>query len=219
MDFDNGPMADPQSTRAIDLLDPKELARDSQGVFRAIYERRAIRVYSGESVSRSQVDALVDAAIHAPSAVNAQPWAFVVVQDDGLLHRYAEEAKALLLAEPAPPEVTNSGLPELDRLRQMVSEPGYALFHGAGTLIVIYATSGAGVPDCFLAAQNLMLAAWALGLGTCPIGLATPLFNREAIKKELGIPSEWTAALPIVVGHPAGKFPPTSRRPAVLTSR
>lgn len=188
-------------------------------MFSAIYERRAIRVYSGEAVSRSQLDALIDAAIHAPSAINAQPWAFVVVKEAGLLDRYAEEAKALLLAVPAPPEVTNSGLPDLDRLRQMVAEPGYSLFHGASTLIVIYATSAGGVPDCFLAAQNLMLGGWALGLGTCPIGLATPLFNREAIKKELDIPPDWRAALPIAVGHPSGAVAPTPRRPAIVKWR
>lgn len=205
--------------RAINLLDRDALLRGGQGVFSAIYERRAVRVYTGEAVSRAQVDSLIDAAIHAPSAVNAQPWAFVVVEEADLLHRYGEEAKAVLLAEPAPPEVTNSGLPELDRLRQMVSEPGYVLFHGAGTLIVIYSTSIGGVPDCFLAAQNLMLAAWALGLGTCPVGLAVPLFNRKEIKKELGIPVNWLAALPIVVGHPAGAVPPTPRRPAVVTWR
>jgi nitroreductase len=101
----------------------------------------------------------------------------------------------------------------------MVSAPGYALFHGAGTLIVIYATNAGGVPDCFLAAQNLMLGAWELGLGTCPIGLATPLFDRDEVKKELDVPANWRAALPIVVGHPAGVVPPTSRRSAVVTWR
>lgn len=210
---------EPKGARAVDLLDQEVLARGGQGVFSAIYERRAIRVYSGEGVSHSQVNALIDAAIHAPSAVNLQPWAFVVVEDAHLLDRYAEESKALLLADPAPPEVANSGLPDLDRLRQVVSEPGYSLFHGASTLIVIYATSAGGVPDCFLAAQNLMLGAWALGLGTCPIGLATPLFNLEAIKKELDIPPNWFAALPIALGHPAGEVPPTPRRPAVVTWR
>lgn len=188
-------------------------------MFNAIYERRAIRIYSGQPVSHSQIGALIDAAIHAPSAVNSQPWRFVVVEDPHLLERYAEEAKGLLLAEPSPSEVITSGLPDLDRLRQMVAAPGYALFHGARTLIVIYATNTGSVPDCFLAAQNLMLAAWALGLGTCPIGLATPLFNRDSIKEELAIPSDWMAALPIVIGRPAGPATPTSRRPAVVTWR
>jgi nitroreductase len=187
-------------------------------VLEAIFARRATRAYTGETVARAQVEALIEAAIQAPSAVNAQPWAFVVVQDSQLLDRYAEEAKALLLGEPTA-EVTASGLPDLDRLRQMVSEPDYALFHGADTLIVIWATSTDGVRDCFLAAQNLMLAAWDVGLGTCPIGLAWPLFNRAEVKAELGISPTWVAALPIVVGHPAGSVPPVPRRPPVVTWR
>ncbi len=187
-------------------------------VLEAIYSRRATRTYTGETMSRAQVDALIEAAIQAPSAVNTQPWAFVVIQDRDLLDRYAQEAKALLLGEPTA-EVAASGLPELDRLRQMVSEPDYALFHGADTLIVIYATSTLGVRDCFLAAQNLMLAAWDLGLGTCPIGLAGPLFNRAEVKAELGIAATWEAALPIVVGHPTGTAPPVSRHPPVVTWR
>lgn len=187
-------------------------------VLDAIYARRSVRVYTGEAVTRAQVEALIDAAVQAPSAVNAQPWAFVVVQDRDLLDRYAEEAKALLMGDPSA-EVELSGLPDLDRLRQMVSEPGYAMFHGAGTLIVIYAISADGVRDCFLAAQNLMLAAWDIGLGSCPIGLAVPLFTRGEVKTELGIPSTWAAALPIVVGHPAGTASPVPRRPPVVTWR
>ncbi len=188
------------------------------GVLDAIYERRAIRAYTGETVARAQVETLIEAAIQAPSAVNVQPWAFVVIQDHDLLHRYAEEAEALLLGEPTA-EVANSGLPDIDRLRQMISEPGYALFHGAGTLIVLYATGTDGVRDCFLAAQDLMLAAWGLGLATCPIGLAGPLFNRAEVKEELGISSTWVAALPIVVGHPAGTAPPVVRRRPLITWR
>jgi nitroreductase len=202
--------------RAIDLLDTDALVHGGHGVFNAIYERRSIRFFSEEAVSHAHVRALLDAAIHAPSALNAQPWAFVVIQDRLLLDRYSKEAKELLLAEPLQPEVINSGLADLDRLRREVSEPGYALFHGASTLIVIYATNAGGVSDCFLAAQNLMLGAWALGLGTCPIGLATPLFNRDVVKKELNVP-DWTAALPIVVGRPARVVPPTPRRPVAVT--
>lgn len=187
-------------------------------VLEAIYARRATRAYTVETVARAQVETLIEAAIQAPSAVNAQPWAFVVIQDRDLLDRYADEAKALWLGEPTA-EVTASGLPEIDRLRQMVSEPGYAMFHRASTLVVIYATSTDSVRDCFLAAQNLMLAAWDLGLGTCPIGLAGPLFNRAEVREELGIALAWVAALPIVVGHPAGTAPTVPRRPPIVTWR
>jgi len=151
-----------------------------------------------------------------PSAVNCQPWAFVVIQERKALARYANEGRQLLLEEPPVVEVVESGLPEIDRLRRMASDPDFELFHGAPSLVVIYATSADGVPDCFLAAQNLMLASWTIGLGTCPIGLARPLFNRAEVKKELGVSPEWTCALPIAVGWPVRETQPTSRRPAQI---
>ena len=73
---------------------------------------------------------------------------------------------------------------------------------------------------CWLAAQNLMLAAYALGLGTCPIGLAVPALNDSAIKKELNIPSEVTAVAPIIVGVPRGAISPVPRKgPEILSWR
>ena len=193
-------------------------ATEAADAVKAIYQRRAVRVYDDKPVTRDNVDFLVDAAIHAPSAVNRQPWAFVVIQEREVLARYAKEGKQLLLNEPPVIEVVESGLPDMDRLRQMASGPDFELFHGAPALVVIYATSADGVPDCFLAAQNLMLAAWTLGLGSCPIGLARPLFNRAEVKEELGVSREWPCALPIAVGWPDGETPPTSRRPAQIVA-
>ena len=189
---------------------------EAASAMKAIYQRRAVRTYDDKPVSRDDIQLVLDAAIHAPSAVNCQPWVFVVIQEREVLARYAKEGRQLLLNEPPVVEVVESGLPDMDRLRQMASGPDFKLFHDAPALVVIYATSADGVPDCFLAAQNLMLAAWTLGLGTCPIGLARPLFNRAEVKEELGVSPEWPCALPIAVGWPDGETPPTSRRPAQI---
>lgn len=208
----------------VDHSDPKLAHRptkfhpDGEKVFAAIYDRRAVREYTSEPVTREDVHVLLYAAIQAPSAVNRQPWAFVVIQQPEVLERYARQGVDLLVNEPLAPEVANSGLPELERLRRLVAAPGYQLFHGAPTLVVVYATAATGLGDCFLAAQNLMLAAWAMGLGTCPIGLAAPLFNRPDVKTALGVRPEWVAALPIVVGHPAGRSPLTGRRPPSIAA-
>jgi nitroreductase len=69
------------------------------------------------------------------------------------------------------------------------------------------------VADCWLAAENLMLAACAAGLGTCPIGLAVETLNTPQWKRELGVPPEMTAIVPIIVGLPAGQTPPVPRKP------
>jgi nitroreductase len=200
------------------LSSPRAYVGESEGALREIYERRAVRAYTDQSVTRENVELLLDAAVHAPSAVNSQPWAFVVLQDRELLARYAESGTELLRIDPPGIEVVQSGLPDLDRLRQMASGADFKLFHGAPTLIVIYARRIEGLPDCFLAAQNLMLAAQSLGLGTCPIGMAIPLFNRAEVKAELTIPPDWSAALPIVVGWPAGETAPSHRHPALIAA-
>lgn len=177
-------------------------------VFDAIYQRRAIRRYSDEPVTRIEIEGLLEAAIMAPSATNAQPWAFVVLQGPDELARYAREGRDLLMSA----SCGGGGLFE------MVAAPDFELFHDAPAVIVIYATYANAVAECFLAAENLMLAAWAMGLGTCPIGLARALFELDRVKVELKIPPSWTHALAIAVGHPTGEAAPTSRRAALVVT-
>jgi nitroreductase len=178
---------------------------------RAIRERRAVRAFTDQPVAEPVIRTLIDAAIQAPSAMNAQPWAFVVIEQRRLLDDYAERAKShyltLELSEPYRGEA-----------REILSRPGYDLFHGAPVLLVICARADHhdNVSDCFLAAQNLMLAACDAGLGTCPVGFARPYLDLPEIREALGVPPGWLVALPLVVGHPAGATHGPGRRPATI---
>jgi nitroreductase len=179
----------------------------------AIRHRRAVRSFTAEGVEESALRALIDAAIQAPSALNAQPWAFVVIDDRALLADYDERAKAHYLTLEFPEACKSQAC-------EILTRPGYQLFHGAPALVVIYARSGGhhdNVADCFLAAQNLMLAACD-GLGTCPIGFARPFFGLPEVRDALGVSVEWQPALPLIVGHPAGPTPAPGRKPAVILS-
>jgi nitroreductase len=111
-----------------------------------------VRTFTDQSVERSAVQTLIDAAIQAPSAMNAQPWAFVVIEDRGLLHEYADHAKAHYLTLELPE-------PYRTEAHEILSGPGVDIFHGAPTLVVICARADHHdtVSDCFLVAQNLML--------------------------------------------------------------
>jgi nitroreductase len=194
------------------------VARPEGAVFQAIYERRAVRAYAPTPVPAATIHALLEAAVQAPTAMHYEPWAFVVIQNAGMLKRCSDRAKAMLLDAAAghmdlfrQPGVT----PGDDHLTRRLADPAFNIFYDAGTLIII-----CGKPrgyfvtaDCWLAAENVMLAACALHLGTCCIGLAVPLFNTPEVKGELHIPADVTAVAPIIVGTPAGTVPALPRRP------
>lgn len=177
-------------------------------LMQAIRHRRAVRAYKDRPLERATVEELLDAAIQAPSAMNAQPWAFYVVQEKALLKQWSDRAKVAFLAE-APP----ADLPE--PYRQILTDPAFNLFYDAPALILICAKPGGMVPaeDCSLAGQTLMLAAHGLGLGTCPIGFARVWLNRPEVKLELGIPADYQPVLPIIVGYPRETPAPRERRP------
>lgn len=172
-------------------------------VLDAIRQRRAVRNYSAKPVSEAEVRALLDAAAWAPSARDLQPWSFVIIQDRQRLREISERAKQALQSDPH----WKTALP--------LSNPGFDIFYGAGTLILICAHQHGFAPlgDCYLAGENLMLAACGMGLATCPIGLARDVLRASDLRTALHIPAGEQPVLPIVVGHPAGAAPPTERAP------
>jgi nitroreductase len=180
----------------------------------AIRTRHAVRSYRRQPVLEQDVRRLLDAAVRAPNAKNEQPWSFAVVQNRELLQRYSDQAKALLLAESSAGAATN---------RVLFNSQSFDVFYGAGTLIVICGRTDNEytVADCWLAAENLMLTACDLGLGTCPVGSAVAVLNSPKVKAELAIPREVTAIAAIVVGYsdePAS-LPTPRAAPRILSFR
>jgi nitroreductase len=182
----------------------------------AIYRRRAVRAYTGTPLDEPTIRKLLEAAVQAPTAIHLEPWAFVVVQNAHTLQALSERAKALAVAEAQHHDLVKmpGGTPPSDRLAVLAS-PGFNVFYNAGTLIAICGRpiSAYVAADCWLAAENLMLAACAMGLGTCPIGFALPVLNTPEVKAELGIPADVTVIAPIVVGVPSHSVPPVLRKP------
>jgi nitroreductase len=173
----------------------------------AISGRRSTRDYTGQPVDEETVRRLIDAAVHAPSASNGQPWTFTVVRDQVLLDRISDAAKAHMLA-------TLPDGPQSDRYRTMLSDASFHIFYHASALILISGTAqspwvGA---DCALAAENLMLAAYSEGLGTCWIGFAQGFLNTSDGKSALGLPATSVPVAPIIVGHPKSKVAPVPRK-------
>ncbi len=175
-------------------------------VMNAIYGRRAVRAFTPEPVSRTTIERLIDAAIHAPSAMNLQPWSFAVIEGAARLATLSAPAKRHFLS------ILPADGPEAE-LRADLEDPAFNIFYGAPCLIIVGATSPArqASQDCCLAAQTLMLAAYDLGLGTCWIGLSTPWLQLPATRTELGLPADCLPVAPIIVGVPRSHPLPTSR--------
>ncbi len=128
----------------------------------AIYARRATREFTTEPVDERTIRKLIEAAVQAPSAVNQQPWSFCVVRDKAVLARISQDAKAYMLRSSPVGLVSH-------HFEQILNDPNFDIFYHAPVLVVISSTTEIpwAVEDCALAAENLMLAACAEGLGTC----------------------------------------------------
>lgn len=174
----------------------------------AIYGRRATRAFTSEPVSTSALELLVEAAIQAPSAVNEQPWDFAIIRNKALLDQISTAAKGHVLNASKIGDVPS-------HLRKHLEDPAFHIFYHAPALIVISAkTSEWAVEDAALAAENLMLSAYAQGFGSCWIGFAQRWLETEEGQRSIGVPPDFTAIAPIIVGHPAASMPPVPRNPA-----
>ena len=202
-------MATPQLERPLSALD-------------AIYTRRSVRSFTNKTIDEATVCALLDAAVQAPTAMLEQPWLFVVVQDERLLRSLSDLAKTLWIREPLLRPSSHRAEESIPpaAIAARLADPDFNIFYDATTLVVICARRADGfiTADCWMAAENLMLAASALGLGTCCIGGALPALNSPEGKEALGIPPDVSAIAPIVIGVPSGAAAPVPRRDPEIVS-
>jgi len=175
----------------------------------AIYTRRSIRAYQNKPVDRALIEQCIEAAVQAPTAMNAQPWSFAVIQDAAVLKDLSDRTKAHLLA-------VMDKMPALEGYRETIENPDFSVFYNAPALIIICARPDAGpapTTDCATAAQNLMLTARSLGLGSCWIGFAGMYLSSAEAKRQFGIPEDYRVEAPIIIGYPDGEFSTMEKNP------
>jgi nitroreductase len=173
--------------------------RLSNAVLDNIYQRRSVRNFSDEEIPDEMIKELIRAGTYAPTAMNMQPWRFVVVKNRQLIAEYDERAKRDFIAL-----YKDTKIPELSGYLRNMSKPEMHLFYGAPVLVLIFASSHLiGEHDCALAAENMMLAAQSFGIGSCWIGLAVGLGNDVEFLKEVGVPEGHKLVAPLIFGYPA----------------
>jgi nitroreductase len=198
------------------------MAADQVSVIDAIYCRRSVRAFEPGKLDQATIRSLLHAAVQAPTAMHAEPWAFVVIQDSVMLKLISDRAKAGWLADPARHRDVSSFLEprKATTLVDLLIDPHASVFYDASTLIVICGKPAGPfvAADCWLAAENLMLAACGSGLGTCCIGSALAALNMADVKAELKIPQTMAAVAAIIVGKPRGDALAASRKePEILS--
>ena len=134
---------------------------------------RAVRSYSGQTVPRQVVHDILEVARWTGSAKNTQPWELIVVADRASLQRLASLGQ-------------------------------YAGHLAGAALGVVLVMEGPGRDfDAGRLAQNIMLAAWAYGLGSC-IASLFPADNEQRARQLLGVPEGRSLHTVIALGYPAG---------------
>jgi nitroreductase len=208
-------------------------------VFEAIYSARALRRLKPDPVPDEIITRILDAAIRASSAGNAQNWAFVVVRDTeqrrrlGAIYRKASDiADEIYKARPRPAHMTE------EQYRRFMTSGAYLWDHmGDAPVLVVPCLYERPTPprealppavqaiydgelayerrirgaSIYPAVQNIILACRAFGLGT--VITTNHIRCEDEVKAVLGLPSDvWTYAL-MPIGYPEGKFGPLARKP------
>jgi nitroreductase len=153
-----------------------------------LFTRRSVRRYTDKPVSDQAIETILRAAMQAPSAVNRQPWHFVVIDDRKLLDRIPGFHPYSSFLREAPVAIVVCGDQERDGL-----DASY------------------WVQGCSAATENLLLAAHAEGLGAC--WLCAPLFASETVNRALDLPQSWEPRAFLALGYPARSPQPSERRP------
>ena len=162
----------------------------AQAAINNIMTRTSIREYTEELVSNAQIETMLRAAMAAPTAVNRQPWHFVVVTNRDQLNALATANRGTGMAAKAPLAIVVCGNME-------------KTLKGTG--------QGFWVQDCSAATENILLAANALGLGAVWTGLYPNEERAKAVRDVLKAPENIVPLCTIVIGHPAEQPQPKDK--------
>ena len=163
---------------------------EAQAAINNIMSRTSIRQYTDEPVSKADIETMLRAGMAAPTAVNRQPWHFVVINSKEKLAELAGDNPRGGMLKKAPLAIVVCG--NMDK-----ALPGQG--------------RGFWVQDCSAATENILLAANAIGLGAVWTGLYPDVNRAGAVAKVLKLPETFIPLCTIVIGHPAEQPAPKDK--------
>lgn len=154
-----------------------------------ILTRHSVRHFTGEPVSKDDLEKILKAGMSAPSAVNVQPWAFIVVTERKLLDSLWESLPYAKMLDKAGAAIVVCGVPSKDKR----------------------SPSNFWIMDCSAASENILLAAHCLGLGAVWTAVFPDEEKISAVREILKIPEEIIPLNVIPIGVPVGDEEPKDK--------
>ena len=171
---------------------------------KTILTRKSVRSYKEDQILDSDLELLIDAAIHAPTGGNSQSWNFAVIQNKEKLL----ELNSLVKESFANLCVDENTYPSKRKGKISAQQETYSFYFRAPTLIIV---SNAreypnAMADCSAAIENILLAAKSVGLASCWINQLTWFCDEEKMRKTLtdcGIPGNYIVCGAVALGFSA----------------
>ena len=149
----------------------------------SILSRRSVRKYENKEIPQEVVNQILEAGRQAPSAVNKQPIRLVIVKDGDLTKNFSSAL-----------------------FNRFVKDAPMVIVGCAD--VKSFLTGKWAVIDTTIALQNMVIAAWSLGVGSCWIGA----FDEDKIKQLLKIPEKWKIVALVTFGYPAEESKPKKKK-------
>lgn len=139
-----------------------------------IMNRRSIRSYKPEQIKDAELEQIIECGINAPSGLNKQSWELRVIQNPDFIadinNGFVKYAAGL----------------ELEGSASRSQQPGFSVFHGAPTVILVASNESLYSPvDCGLLGENILLSAEAMNIGTCVVGGVVEYLNTPEAQKDI----------------------------------
>jgi nitroreductase len=163
---------------------------ESPSLLDKVLSRRSVRQYEAKDIPDNVLKSILEAGRQAPSAMNLQPWHFIVVTDPQLKQQLADGRYNKFIPDCPVTIVACANTKAVDH---------------RPTMKVAYEQRALAIIDVSIALQNMVIAAWAQGVGSCWIGD----FRESHVKSTFQIPDQWRVVALLTLGYPVN--PPQSK--------
>jgi len=178
-------------------------------VIDALKHRRSIREFLDKPVEKKIIDEIILAGRYAPSAKNDQPWRFIIITNKERITSLSKDVKAQILSILKKRFILQLIYKQLRKketigfLYAAAMNNEDMIFYNAPALFFILTRDKQFYDEsCACCAQNMMLAAHSLGLGSCWIGFANFLNQNKKVLKELQVPEGYHISVALILGYP-----------------